>query len=158
VDWLLLRSKVRFLARGASPRHAQSLPRVGHGWERLCWPVYGGRGSGGHGHAVRGANAGGFGLRSGRACAEEYGRRLMVIYRHGREQAMRARLGVARGARGRARACSRAPRTCRTRGGVLLPMFKSLPRSQTCESWKKIRRRPLPGTYGYLLYVSSKGR
>jgi hypothetical protein len=22
----------------------------------------------------------------------------------------------------------------------------------------KIRRRPLPGTYGYLLYVSSKGR
>jgi hypothetical protein len=25
----------------------------------------------------------------------------------------------------------------RTRGGVLLPMFKSLPRSQTCESWQK---------------------
>jgi hypothetical protein len=46
VDWLLRQSKVRFLARGASPRRAQSLPRVGRGWERLCWPVYGGRGSG----------------------------------------------------------------------------------------------------------------
>jgi hypothetical protein len=37
---------------------------------------------------------------------EEYGRRLRVIYRRGREQATMARLGVARGARGRARACS----------------------------------------------------
>ena len=36
VDWLLRRGKVRFLARGASPRHAQSLPRVGRGWEGLC--------------------------------------------------------------------------------------------------------------------------
>jgi hypothetical protein len=43
VDWLLRGSKVRFLARGASPRRAQSLPRVGRGWEGLCWPVYGGR-------------------------------------------------------------------------------------------------------------------
>jgi hypothetical protein len=43
--------------------YARSLPRVGHGWEGLCWPVYGGRGSGGRGHAMRGANAGGFGLR-----------------------------------------------------------------------------------------------
>jgi hypothetical protein len=42
---------------------ARSLPRVGRGWEGLCWPVYGGRGSGGRGHTVRGANAGGFGLR-----------------------------------------------------------------------------------------------
>jgi hypothetical protein len=63
VDWLLRRSKVRFLARVASPRRAQSLPRVGHGWEGFCWPVYGGRGSGGRGHAVHGANACGFGLR-----------------------------------------------------------------------------------------------
>jgi hypothetical protein len=55
VDWLLRRGKVRFLARGASPRHAGSTPRVGHGWERLCWPVYGGGGSGGRGHDVRGA-------------------------------------------------------------------------------------------------------
>jgi hypothetical protein len=55
VDWLLWRGKVRFLARGASPRHARSTLRVRRGWERLCWPVYGGRGSGGRGHAVRGA-------------------------------------------------------------------------------------------------------
>jgi hypothetical protein len=54
VDWLLRRGKVRFLARGASPRHARSTPRVGRGWERLCWSVYGGGGSGGRGHAVRG--------------------------------------------------------------------------------------------------------
>jgi hypothetical protein len=52
VDWPLRRSKLRFLARGASPRCAQSAPRVGRGWEGLGWPVYGGRGSGGRGHAV----------------------------------------------------------------------------------------------------------
>jgi hypothetical protein len=55
VNWLLRRGKVRFLARGASPRHARSTPKVGRGWERLCWPVYGGGGSGGRGHAMRGA-------------------------------------------------------------------------------------------------------
>jgi hypothetical protein len=54
MDWSLRRSKLRFLARGASPRCAQSSSRVGRGWERLGWPVYGGRGSGGHGHAVHG--------------------------------------------------------------------------------------------------------
>ena len=52
VDWLLRRSRLQFLARGASPRCAHSSPRVGRGWERLGWPVYGGRGSGGRGHAV----------------------------------------------------------------------------------------------------------
>jgi hypothetical protein len=137
VDWLLRRSKVRFLARGASLRHARSLSRVGRGLERLCWPVYGGRGSGGHGHAVRGANAGGFGLRLGRACAEEYGRRLRGLYRHGREQGTRARHSVVRGARGRARACSSALRARRTRGSVLLPVFNSTTRSLACESWQK---------------------
>jgi hypothetical protein len=54
VDWLLRRSKLRFLARGASPRCAQSSPRVGRGWEGLGWLVYGGGGSGGRGHAVHG--------------------------------------------------------------------------------------------------------
>jgi hypothetical protein len=54
VDWLLRRSKLQFLARGASPRCAQSSPRVGRGWEGFCWPVYGGGGSGGRGHAVHG--------------------------------------------------------------------------------------------------------
>jgi hypothetical protein len=45
----------------------------------------------------------------GRACAEEYGRRLRVIYRCGHEQATRARLGVACGV-GRGRALARAER------------------------------------------------
>jgi hypothetical protein len=47
--------------------------------------------------------------------------------------------GLARhGARGVGRwACSGAFRVRRTRGGVLLPMFNSSPRSQTCESWQK---------------------
>jgi hypothetical protein len=55
MNWLLQRGKVRFLARGASPRHTGSSPRVGRGWERLYWPFYGGGCSGGCGHAVRGA-------------------------------------------------------------------------------------------------------
>jgi hypothetical protein len=45
---------------------------------------------------------------------------------------------VWRGARGVGRwACSGAFRARRTHGGVLLPMFNSSPRSQTCESWQK---------------------
>jgi hypothetical protein len=42
MDWLLRRSKLRFLAWGASPRCAESSPRVGRGREGFCWPVYGG--------------------------------------------------------------------------------------------------------------------
>jgi hypothetical protein len=30
------------LSLGASPRHVESLSRVGRGWEWLCWLVYGG--------------------------------------------------------------------------------------------------------------------
>jgi hypothetical protein len=45
---------------------------------------------------------------------------------------------VRRGARGVGRwACSGAFRARRTRGDVLLPMFNSSLRSQTCESWQK---------------------
>jgi hypothetical protein len=45
---------------------------------------------------------------------------------------------VRRGARGVGRwACSGALRARRTRGSVLLPLFNSSPRSQTCESWQK---------------------
>jgi hypothetical protein len=43
-----------------------------------------------------------------------------------------------RGARGVGRwACSGVFRARRTRGSVLLPLFNSSPRSQTCESWQK---------------------
>jgi hypothetical protein len=42
-----------------------------------------------------------------------------------------------RGARGfGCRACSGKVRARQTRGGVLLPLFKRLLRSQTCESWQ----------------------
>jgi hypothetical protein len=57
------RSKLRFLARGASLRRAQSSPRAGQGWEWSCWPVYGGRGIGRPRTRRARANAGGFGLR-----------------------------------------------------------------------------------------------
>jgi hypothetical protein len=44
--------------------------------------------------------------------------------------------GVERARVGR-RACSGEDRARRTRGGVFLPLFKRLLRSQTCESWQK---------------------
>jgi hypothetical protein len=50
---------------------------------------------------------------------------------HGRGLARREACGIGRWA------CSGVFRARRTRGGVLLPMFKSSPRSQTCESWLK---------------------
>jgi hypothetical protein len=58
------------------------------------------------------------------------------LYRRGHEQRRRLGLGATRGTRGRARARFGARRTRRTRGGVHLPVFKSLLRSQTCESWQ----------------------
>jgi hypothetical protein len=48
--------------------------------------------------------------------------------RHGRGLAWHGARGVGHWA------CSGAFRARRTRGGVLLPMFNSSPRSQTCES------------------------
>jgi hypothetical protein len=69
--------RVKFGDRGlASPARQSQIPcsgsfteactvssRVGRGWEGLCWPVYGGGGSGGRGHAVYRSNAVGFWLR-----------------------------------------------------------------------------------------------
>jgi hypothetical protein len=40
--WRLRQGRARFLALGASPRHVESIPRVGRGWGWLCWPVYDG--------------------------------------------------------------------------------------------------------------------
>jgi hypothetical protein len=67
------------------------------------------------------------------ACAEGCGRRPSRLYRRGRTQGARARLGAARG---QARACSGLRRARRTRGAFLLPVFHSSPKSQTCESWQ----------------------
>jgi hypothetical protein len=54
VDWSLRRSRPRFLARGASLGCVHSSQRVGWGWGKLDWPVYGGSGSGGRGHTAHG--------------------------------------------------------------------------------------------------------
>jgi hypothetical protein len=137
VDWLLRRGKVRFLSRGASPWHARSTPRVGRGWERLCWPIYGGGGSGGRGHAVRGAMpviwCFGEVERARRSTVDISGGFIGAgaSRRHGHGLARRAARGVRRWA------CSSAFRARRTRGSVLLPLFNSSPRSQACESWQK---------------------
>jgi hypothetical protein len=57
VDGPLQRSRLRFLARGASLSCAHSSPRVGWGWGRLDWPAYSDSGSGGRGHAAHGQTA-----------------------------------------------------------------------------------------------------
>jgi hypothetical protein len=134
--WCLQRGRAWFLALGASPRHTESLPRVGRGWEGLSWPVYGGGCSGGRWHAVCSANAGDLALRRGREREGAYGWSLGWLYRRGCGRGHW--LGLARrGARGVGRrACSGEVRARRTRGGVFLPLFKSLLRLQTCESWQ----------------------
>jgi hypothetical protein len=148
VDWLLRRGKVRFLARGASLRHARSTPKVGRGWERLCWLVYGGGGSGGRGHAVREAMPviwcsgeverergstvevpGGF-IGAGAGAG------------NGADSAL-ARRGARGGGR---RACSGKLRARRTRGSLFLLFFFPLLSSQTCESCPKTFERSLPCT------------
>jgi hypothetical protein len=109
VDWPLRRSKLRFLARGASPRCAQSSPRVGRGWERLGWPVYGGRGSGGRGHAAHGQTP--VSLSSGEVehaqngTVKVTGRYIGAGAGHGVDWPL-ARRGARGGARGRALASS----------------------------------------------------
>jgi hypothetical protein len=137
VDWLLRRGKVRFLAQGASPRHARSTPRVGRGWERLCWPVYGGGGSGGHVMPFAGQTqviSGSGEVESMRGSTVEASVGFIgagASRRHGRGSARRGARGVGRWA------CSGTLRARRTRGSVFLPSFNSSPRSQACESWQK---------------------
>jgi hypothetical protein len=80
------------------------------------------------------ANAGGFGLRSGRARAEGYGQGPWVLYRRGRGPWRRLDFGATRGTWGTRRVCSGEPRARRTRGRCFLPLFLRLLSSQTCES------------------------
>jgi hypothetical protein len=126
VDWLLRRGKVRFLARGASPRHARSTPRVGRSWGRLCWPVYGCRESGGRGHAVRGAMpviwCSGEVERTRRGTVDVSGGFIGTGAGNGAGSAL-ARRGARGGAR---RACSGELRARRTRGSLLLFLFYPL--------------------------------
>jgi hypothetical protein len=146
VDWPLRRSKLRFLARGASPRCAQSSPRAGRGWEGVCWPVYGGRGSGRPRTRRARANAGGFELRRGRARAEGYGQGPWGFYRRERGPWRRLVFSATRGMRGARRACSGESRARRTRGRWFLPLFLRLLSSQTCESRPMACVRFLPCT------------
>jgi hypothetical protein len=128
VDWLLRRSTLRFLARGASRGCAQSSPRAGRGWEWLYRPVHGGRGV--RRPRTRCAQANGDELTPVRCggCAEEYNLSLGGFYKRGRGPWRWLGSGAALGVRGRARACSGAGRRHRTRGGVFLPVFKRLQR------------------------------
>jgi hypothetical protein len=146
VDWPLRRSKLRFLARGASPRCAQSSPRAGRGWEGVCWPVYGGRGIGQPRTRRARANAGGFGLWCGRVRAEGYGQGPWGLYRRGRGPWRWLVFGATQGTRGTRRACSGESRARRTRGRWFLPLFLRLLSSQTCESRPMACVRFLPCT------------
>jgi hypothetical protein len=146
VDWPLRRTKLRFLARGALPRCAQSSPRAGRGWEGSGWPVYGGRGIGRPRARRARANAGGFGLRLGRARVEGYGQGPWGLYRRWRGPWRRLGFGATRGTRGARRACSGEPRVRRTRGRCFLPLFLRLLSSQTCESHPMACVRFLPCT------------
>jgi hypothetical protein len=90
------------------------------------------------------ANAGGFGLRWGRAHAEEYGRSPWVLYRRGHGPWRRLGFGTTQGTRGARRACSGEPRARRTRGRCFLPLFLRLVSNQTCESCHMACVRFLP--------------
>jgi hypothetical protein len=123
VDWPLRRNMLRFLARGASLRRAHSSPRIGRGWERLGWPVYGGRGSGGRGHITHGQTTTSLPSvrfeRARKSVVDAWGGFIGAGAGHG----VGWPFGATRGTRGRARACSGELRARRTRGSLLLPVF-----------------------------------
>jgi hypothetical protein len=146
MDWLLRRDKIRFLARVASPRHARSTPKVGRGWERLCWPVYGGEGSGGCGHAVRGVMPV---IWCSSEVERERGSTVEVpggFIDAGAGNDTDSALARRRARGGGRRACSGELRARRTRGSLFLLFFFALLSSQTCESCPKTFERSLPCT------------
>jgi hypothetical protein len=146
--------RARFLAIGASPRHVESNSRVGRGWGWLCWPVYGGGCSGGRWHAVcrlaPAISCSGEVESARGSTAEASAGFIGAVTGRGHER------GLAwRGARGVGRwACSGASNTWRCSSAHV----QQLAEIANVQILAKIRRKPLPGTYGYLLYVSSKGR
>jgi hypothetical protein len=112
----------------------EALSRAGQGREWLGWPVYGGGFSGGRWHAVRRAIAGDLVLREVEGerghMAEASVGFIGAGAGGGTGSAWRGavRAGLSAGA------CSSDVRARRTRGRLLLPLFKRLQRSQTCES------------------------
>jgi hypothetical protein len=130
--------RVQFLALGASLRYAESIPRVGRGWEWLHWPVYCGGGSGGRWHALCRANTGDLVLRWGweRAGSTTEASAGFIGAGAGGGHGCGS---VRRGAREVGRwACSGTFRARQTRGGVLLPMFNSSPRSHSVNLGKNL--------------------
>jgi hypothetical protein len=154
----LRRGRARFLTLGASPRHVESLSRVGRGWEWLCWPVYGGGCSGDRWHAVCRANSSDLVLQWGRERAGAYGWSLGWLYRSGHGQGTHAWLGAARGTRVWASGMLWLVQGTSNTWRCSSALVQKLAEIANVRILAKLRRRPLPGTYGYLLYVSSKGR
>jgi hypothetical protein len=131
---------------------------IRRGGEWLGWPVYDGGFSNGRWHAVHRANAGDLALRWGWERAGAYGWSLGWLYRrwrvrgHGLGLARRGTCGVERwGVLWRCQGASNMWRfvSALVQTSAEIASVWILP-------W--IRCRPLPGTYGYLLYVSSNGR
>jgi hypothetical protein len=154
--WFLRRGRARFLSLGASPRHVESLSRVGRGWEWLCWPVYGGECSGGRWHVVCRAtpviSCSGE-VKSARGRTDEALASFIgagVGRGHGH--------GLARGARGRALGVLWHVQGVSNTWRCSSARVQKLAEIANVRILAKIQCRPLPGTYGYLLYVSSKGR
>jgi hypothetical protein len=138
--------RARFLALGALPRYVESIPRVGRGWGWLCWPLYGGGGSGGRWHVVCRANAGDLLLRWGRERAGEYGWSFGGLYRRGRGQETRERLGAARGARGWALGMLWHAQNASNTWKCSSTLVEQLAKIANVWILAKIRRRPPPST------------
>jgi hypothetical protein len=156
--WRLRRGRAWFLALGASPRHVESIPRVGRGWRWLFWLIYGGGCSGGRWHDVGRANSDDLVLRWGRERAGAYHWSLGWLYRRGREKGTRAWLGTARGTWGRALGVLWRVQGASNTWRCSSAHVQQLTEITNVRILAKVRRRPPPSTYGCLLYASSNGR
>jgi hypothetical protein len=103
-------------------------------------------------------NCGDLLLRWGRECAGAYSWSLGWLYKRGHRHGTWAWLGAAWGARGRVLGVLWHVRGASNTWRCSSAHVQKLAEIANMRILAKIRRRPLPGTYGYLLYVSSKGR
>jgi hypothetical protein len=143
----------------ASPARQCSIPRSGSfteacriyskGWTGLGMALLAGlrwRGSGGRWHAVCRANAGDLLLRWGRERAGEYSWSFGELYRRERGQETRARLGVARGARGWALGVLWRVQGASNTWKCSSALVQQLAEIANVQILAKIRRRPPPST------------
>jgi hypothetical protein len=124
---------------------AHTPPRVGWGWGKLGWPVYGGSSSGGRGLVAHGQTAVNWApARVGRArksTIKAPGRFIGADVDRGAGLA-RARRGACGGARGRALARQNASNTWRFVSSIV----QTSAEVANVRILAKVRRRPLPGT------------